>query len=157
MAELADLEARVRVLEDIEAIKKLKFKYWHCLDGKLWDELGDCFAEDIVINYPTVKSKGRKANVQFLKGRLGDVARTSIHQGHNPEIELTSDTTAKGIWALYDYIHDVKENTSWGGWASYEDEYAKENGEWKIKSTTLTRIHDLPSTAINTIPQPLIS
>ena len=33
-----DLEKRVRVLEDVEAIKKVKAKYWYCLERKLWDE-----------------------------------------------------------------------------------------------------------------------
>ena len=46
MTELRDLEARIRALEDIEAIKRLKHKYFRCIDKGLWDEIGNCFAED---------------------------------------------------------------------------------------------------------------
>jgi len=35
VADLAELEAKIRVLQDIEAIKKLKARYWRCIDKKL--------------------------------------------------------------------------------------------------------------------------
>ena len=43
MATLEELEARVRALEDVEAIRQLKYRYFRCLDLKRWDELGACF------------------------------------------------------------------------------------------------------------------
>ena len=139
---MADLEARIKVLEDIEAIKRLKAKYWRSLDKKQWDELGECFTEDVTGYFPTATSHGRKALVEFNMGLLGDKDIISIHQGHNPEIDITSDITAKAIWSLYDYILDTRANnprSARKGWAYYEDVYAKENGEWMIKSTTLIR------------------
>ena len=45
MADLAELEARIRLQEDMEHIRMLKAKYWRCLDRKLWDELTEVFAE----------------------------------------------------------------------------------------------------------------
>jgi hypothetical protein len=53
MADLAELEARIKRLEDIEAIKRLRHKYFRCLDGKLWDQMEDCFAEDVKTSYST--------------------------------------------------------------------------------------------------------
>ena len=65
MAELADLETQIRVLGDIEAIKKLKAKYWRCIDKKLWDELEDCFVEDAVADYrKNLNFQGRKVRVK---------------------------------------------------------------------------------------------
>jgi len=140
MSQLADLEARVRVLEDTEAIKKLKAKYWRCVDKKLWDELADCFAEDAAADYgPDIKLKGRKTIIQFLKDSLGRESVITAHEGHNAEIEITSETTAKGIWPLHDYVV-IQPNTRLNGWGHYEDEYVKENGQWKKKSTKITRI-----------------
>jgi hypothetical protein len=50
MSDVAELEARIGLLEegcrelrkmrDVEAIKRVKYKYFRCLDSKLWDELG---------------------------------------------------------------------------------------------------------------------
>ena len=43
---MSDLERRIRALEDVEAIKRLKYRYWRHLDLKQWDELAACFAAD---------------------------------------------------------------------------------------------------------------
>jgi len=142
MAELADLETQIRVLGDIEAIKKLKAKYWRCIDKKLWDELEDCFVEDAVADYgKNLNFRGRKAIIQFLKDNLGSDSVITVHQGHNPEIEITSDTTARGIWALHDYLV-FQPNITINGWGHYEDEYVKQNGEWKKKSIKETRLRE---------------
>jgi len=140
MAQLTDLETRIRVLEDIEAIKKLKAKYWRCVDKKLWEELEECFVEDATADYgPDIKLQGRRAILQFLKDSLGRDSVITAHEGHNPEIEITSATAARGIWPLHDYVV-IQPNTRMNGWGHYEDEYVKENGEWKKKSTKITRI-----------------
>ena len=146
MADLTDLEARIKRLEDIEAtkgdieaIKRVKYKYFRCLDSKLWDELAECFTEDATTNYRDGKwvCQGVDQIVQFLK-RLR-YTRLSVHQGHHPEIEVTSDTSAKGVWSFNDYVIDSQANTSLRGAGFYYDEYVKVNGEWKIKLTGYTR------------------
>ena len=38
----------------------------------------------------------------FLEPVLQDVV--TVHHGHMPEIELTSPTTARGIWAMEDML-----------------------------------------------------
>ena len=64
----------------------------------------------------------------------------SIHHGHAPEIEITSDTTAKGRWQLYDCICNIPAKTAFMGWGYYEDEYVKEQGKWKIKITKISHM-----------------
>ena len=127
-------------LGEIEAIKRLKYKYFRTLDLKKWNDMAECFTEDAKTSYSGGKYtfEGRDTIMGFLQKGLGP-ARISMHQGHHPEIELTSDTTAKGTWALQDYVIDLKRNTSLFGAAFYEDEYVKVNGEWKIKSTGYER------------------
>jgi len=127
-------------LDEIDAIKRLKYKYFRTLDTKKWDEMAECFAEDAKTSYSGGKYsfEGRDTIMSFLKKGLGP-HMISMHQGHHPEIELTSDTTATGIWALQDYVIDLKRNTSLFGAAFYQDEYVKVNGEWKIKFTGYER------------------
>jgi len=142
MVELIDLERRIRVLEDIEAIKRLKSKYWYCIDRKLWAELAHCFAEDVVMdNSPFITLKGRNEFVEYLRKLHGPNFITMSHQGHNPYIEITNETTAKGIWALRNNALDTQANRVFTGRGFYEDEYIKEKGEWKIKSTKLTYLY----------------
>lgn len=136
MTELGDLEARIKVLEDLEAIKRLKYKYFRCIDKGLWDEIGDCFAENGVADYgPDWVIQGRAAIVQFFKENIGPGYSMCVHQGHNPEIDITGDTTATGLWELDNFM--VAAETNMGIWiaAFYEDEYAKEKGKWTIKRT----------------------
>ena len=38
---LEELDARLRALEDIQAITQLKYRYFRLLDHQLWDELRD--------------------------------------------------------------------------------------------------------------------
>ncbi len=130
-------------MAEIEAIKRLKYKYFRCLDSKRWDELAECFTEDATSSFSSgaYSYEGRGAIVEFFKQGLPE-SRVSMHQGHHPEIELTSETTASGMWALEDYLIDVPGNWSMRGAAFYKDEYVKINGEWKIKSTGYERIFE---------------
>ena len=63
----------------------------------------------------------------------------SIHYGHMPEIEVTSPTTAKGIWAMTDYLR--LPNCIYKGYGHYEETYVKEKDGWKMKTILLTRLH----------------
>ena len=134
MVELAALEARIRVLEDIEDIKKLKARYWNCLDRKLWDELSKCFADDAVASFGRHgKFEGRKAVMGFFSGsRSARGSDVGIHQGHNPEIDITGDSTARGTWQLFRYSINKQANHGGRSAAFYYDEYITEKGEWKI-------------------------
>ncbi|GAG23052.1 unnamed protein product, partial [marine sediment metagenome] len=135
MANLEDLGKRIKVFEDIEAIKKLKVKYFHSIDRKRWDKLAECFSKDGIweSGRHQVKLEGVEAIVQFIKGQEGEDHIITTHQGHNPEIEITSDTTAKGMWALYYYKENIKEKIRRQSGAFYDDDYVKENGKWRIE------------------------
>jgi hypothetical protein len=138
MSDLTDLERRIRTLEDIEAIKRLKARYWNSIDNKRWEELADCYTEDIIFDDAHFGvMDGRDYIVKVLKRAMKNV-RTA-HQGHNPEIEIISDIAARGCWALNDHVDMVDQKTM-QGYSFYEDEYVKVNGAWKIKKSKLTYI-----------------
>jgi SnoaL-like domain len=136
-------------LEEIEQIKQLKARYFRLMDQKHWDEWNAVFTDDVVAVYHGVpganKSEGLTEN--RCSGRADLVAKVSgflskgisIHHGHMPEIELTSQTTAHGIWAMVDYL--LLPNFTLKGYGHYDEDYVKENGRWKIKRILLTRLH----------------
>jgi hypothetical protein len=146
MASPSELEARIVALEDIEAIKRLKYKYLRCLDTKQWDEMATTFAPDATTDYSDgeLKFSGRDAIMQFLKtsAMAGPSGLIGVHQVHHPEIELTSPTTAKGTWALYNYLLHKTEQTGLRLCAYYHDEYVKAGGQWLIKKTGYRRIFE---------------
>jgi hypothetical protein len=128
-------------VDDIEAIRRLKAQYFRTMDTKQWDEMRLVFTDGVVID--TTDSgggiiSGADAFMAFLRDTLGDVV--TVHHGHMPEIELTSATTATGIWALQDLL--VWPNgTRLQGYGHYHETYEKVGGEWRIASSRLTRLH----------------
>jgi hypothetical protein len=60
---------------------------------------------------------------------------------HAPEIELTSATTARGIWALEDVVR-LAPGVNLRGYGHYHETYEKIDGQWLITSSTLTRLRE---------------
>ena len=128
-------------MDDVEAIKRLKARYFRTMDTKDWDAMREVFTDDVVMDTTAAGGNlvtGAEEFMAFLRGALADAV--TIHQGHMPEIDVTSPTTATGIWALHDIV-------TWGngmrleGYGHYHETYEKIGGEWRIASSTLTRLH----------------
>jgi hypothetical protein len=131
-------------LQEIEAIKRLKYKYMRCLDLKRWDELAECFTDDATAAYGDGKYSfdGREQIMEFLRGALSPSSMVYSHRAHHPEIDVTSGTTARGTWALDDVVIETTAQITIRGAAFYYDEYVKVSGEWKIKSTGYQRVFE---------------
>ena len=131
-------------LQEIEAIKRLKYTYCRCLDEKRWDEMAQCLTEDATAAYSDGQYSytGREAIMQFLRDALAGHHMITSHRVHQPEIDLRSATTASGIWALDDIVIETNSNVVIRGAAFYRDEYAKLAGQWKITHTGYQRIYE---------------
>jgi uncharacterized protein (TIGR02246 family) len=127
-------------VDDIEAIKQLKARYFRTMDTKDWDGMRRVFADDVVMD--TTESgggvvRGADEFMTFLRATLDGVV--TVHHGHMPEITLTSPTTASGIWALEDRLR-WPDGSAMQGSGHYHETYEKTDGEWRITSSTLTRL-----------------
>jgi uncharacterized protein (TIGR02246 family) len=132
-------------VDDIEAIKQLKARYFRALDTKDWAAMRQVYADEVVVD--TTASGGSVITgadefMAFLSETLADVV--TVHHGHMPEIELTSPTTATGIWAMEDLLRwphgDMR------GYGHYHETYEKTGGTWRITTSRLTRLRvDMPS------------
>ncbi|MFC1823155.1 nuclear transport factor 2 family protein [Thermodesulfobacteriota bacterium] len=139
MTAKASLEAKIQRLEDMEAIKRVKYKYFRCIDRGLWDNLGECFAEQGVADYGgNSVLKGGEAITTYFKENIAPNFSICVHHGHNPEIDFTSETAATGVWQLESFL--VSSQTNIGLWIAgyYEEEYIKEKGEWKLNRLKVT-------------------
>jgi len=131
-------------LQEIEAIKRLKYVYLRCLDEKRWAEMAECFTADATAAYGDGQYSfaGRDAIMQFLRDALGGTNMITSHRVQQPEIDLTSATTATGTWALDDTVIETSSNTVIRGAAFYHDEYVKLGDQWKIKATGYRRLFE---------------
>ena len=132
-------------LVDIEEIKQLKARYFRYLDEKRWDDWGDVFTADALLDTSqdarNAVVSGRQKIVEMVSRVLASAI--TVHHGHMPEIEITSATTARGIWAMEDYLEYPGESDAYRihGRGHYHEEYEKEgDGQWRIKVLRLTRL-----------------
>lgn len=129
---------------DIEAIKQLKARYCRLLDTKDWAGWRDIFADDFVSDTTPsggVLITGADKFVEFITNTLGKPSQPTVHQVHAPEIELTSPSTARGIWALNDVVR-LAPGVNLAGYGHYHETYEKTDGRWRIKTSTLTRLRE---------------
>ncbi len=127
-------------LIEIEEIKQLKARYFRLIDLGKWDEFAELLTEDCEQSWQPAPGetadggRGREGVASFIRESLAGMR--SVHHGHMPEIEITSETTARGIWALYDHC-TAKGETIFDGAGYYYDTYEKHDGRWLIRSTRL--------------------
>jgi hypothetical protein len=125
---------------ELEALRQLKARYCRLLDTKDWSGWRALFTDDFVSD--TTESGGKRiegadAFVAFVRKTLG--TRITVHQVHAPELELTSATTARGIWALEDLIRFAP-GLGFRGYGHYHEDYMKGADGWRIRSSKLTRL-----------------
>jgi len=140
----------------IEEIKQLKSRYFHGIDEKDWEMLGATLAEDAVLDF----SGEVELHVGHHGVRAGDedpqdwivhggatgtkliaeiVAEiVTVHQGHDPQIALTAEDEATGIWSMYDCLDYGDE--VFHGYGYYRERYRRIGGRWQITYLKLTRL-----------------
>lgn len=127
-------------MDDVEAIRRLKARYFRTMDTKDWAGMRAVFTDDVVMD--TSESGGGVITgadefLAFLSETLADVV--TVHHGHMPEIELTSPATATGIWAMEDMLR-WPNGMELHGYGHYHETYEKTDGGWRIASLKLTRL-----------------
>lgn len=131
----------------VEEIKQLKSAYFFGLDHQDWELWREqVWAPDARLDVPEMgRNVGpRDELIAWVAEQSAD--QTSVHHGHMPIIDITSDTTATGLWAMEDRIYRTPENPLNGdtsfviGFGHYHERYVKLDVGWRILSTRLTRL-----------------
>jgi hypothetical protein len=140
----------VQRLLAIEAIKNTKARYFRCLDNKDAEGYAAVFAPDAQIDMRGESQDGSGlvvGNRNIAAYVLNSVAGImTVHHGHAPEIEITSDTSARGIWAMEDKLWKQAGSSSpvpfdaMHGYGHYHETYVLVDGQWLISTMTLKRL-----------------
>ena len=133
-------------LSDLEDIRTLKHRYFRGIDTADLALLGTLFTEDLTVDYRggtyRVRLEGRDNMLEFLANSFHSGA-VAMHHGHMPEITLTGEDSAEGIWYLEDIFIDVERKDHTIGSAIYRDAYRREDGLWKIARTEYDRVFEM--------------
>ena len=142
----------------IEEIRHVFAARLRALDEKRWDVYPTLHTGDVVSEtwggLPEDKQPqtggtsnrvvGPEALTAAICGMLGGPTHvTTVHHGHAPEITLTSDTTATGIWPMEDrlwWTNERGEEEYLHGFGHYHEEYRLQDGRWLISYRSLTRL-----------------
>jgi hypothetical protein len=140
----------IQKLLAFEAIKQTKARYFYGVDSRDWKIFASSFTEDVVMivpeqaGNPRAVVNGRDNVIELVSHAMAPV--TTMHFGHTPVIELTSDTTAKVIWAMEDHLWKREEfpdaipcNYAHGV-GHYLETYKLVDGDWLISHIELTRL-----------------
>ncbi|MET0661056.1 MAG: nuclear transport factor 2 family protein [Steroidobacteraceae bacterium] len=136
----------------IESIKQLKARYFRYVDTQDWQGFRTVLHDDakFYVSREQQIRAGMKAEdvnseealcggdviVEFVANSLRDAS--SVHHGYMPEIEITSEDTARGVWTMEDYVQWP--GVSLHGMGHYIETYARRDGEWRISTFQITRL-----------------
>ena len=126
---LEEMEKRLKVLEDIEAIKNMHNNYVYALASQHWDDMLDCFTEDAVADIWTHgPRKGKKEIRELFQGFEGKILPTHGHLVTQPVIRVDGDK-AEGHWILFLFIDEPTVQYYQG---KYECKYVREKDGWRF-------------------------
>ena len=148
---LEELEKRIRNLEDVEAIKQLHIKYILALNEQKFEEMIECFTDDIVeegILRDQAHNGKAELGAMLLRMQADQKAERLWKGGQlllHPVIRVDGDT-ATGTWSWFrlgmphtfrsEMGREVELFEPWQ--ARYDMEYRKVNGEWKMSRLKFT-------------------
>ena len=137
---LGTLERQVGELRDIEAIKQLKSRYIRMVDTQDWDGWRETMAEDIVQVTDMGVVGGREQIIAAVSEGLA--GGSIVHHTNAPEIELTGDDSARGVWATEDLVQVTVGGAplEFHGHGHYHDEFVRTPDGWRVVRSEETRL-----------------
>lgn len=137
------LEEEISILKDIEQINVLQRAYGYYMDNLMYDDAADLFTDDGYAEFgPTVligQDKIRNSFRNMTKKPFEGTKKLFLHMQLQGVVHIDQGSqTAKGRWQMLclsvDYLGKPPgELTPIISHGVYENEYAKDNGTWKIK------------------------
>jgi hypothetical protein len=133
---IAQLEIQARAASDYIAICNLQRAYGYYVDKTLYDEAADLFARSGRLE---IAGRGLFVGQQRVREylhKLPKLARGTVfnHMQLQPVITIAPNgSSAHGRWRAFIQIGWLGREARWGE-GTYENEYLREDGVWKISS-----------------------
>ena len=139
--ELAALQSEVKGLQqqavraqDYIAIANLQAIYGYYVDKSRWEDAADLFSANATLEIAGRGQFKGQARIREYLNQLGplEYGRLFNHMQLQPVINVAEDgMSAKGRWRSLMQVGHLGKEARWGE-ATYENEYVKDAGTWKI-------------------------
>lgn len=133
-------------LSDMEDIRVLKHRYFRGIDTADMAVLETLFTDDVEARYYgggyRVEVDGKADFLTFLANSFNSDS-VAMHFGLMPEVRMTGEDSAEGVWTLYDVFISLERQDHTYGSAVYKDVYRREGGVWKIARTHYDRVAEV--------------
>jgi SnoaL-like domain len=134
-ADVATLKQQAGRAQDYIDIANLQSIYGYYVDKSRWDDAADLFAGNA-----TLEIAGRglfvgQARIREYLHQLGELeyGRLFNHMQLQPVIHVAQDgNSAQARWRAFMQVGHLGKEARWGE-GTYENEYVKEGGQWKIR------------------------
>ena len=124
-----DLEARLKRVEDVQAIKDLRARYCFAVDEGRWDDLIAMFTEDAEVNMLGT-AKGRAELLPYFRDFVSGSLDNMWHFVHNETIRVDGDHAAGEAMVEVPCVADGQPRIIA---AKYYDEFERVDGQWLFK------------------------
>jgi len=143
-----DILARLRLLEDREAIRVLQATYCFLVDDRRFAELVDHhFTEDACCDFRDVTgamvpmvSQGRREILEFFTNVVGALLDDMSHTVHNERIRIDADTADSECYFELTAV-DRTSGKALVGAGRYLDRYRRDGGEWRFAERKARMFH----------------
>ena len=143
-----DLETRVKALEaavqnlgDQEALRALRYRYHEYINEGKFAAIPDLFTEDGDLDFGYLGKAHGRAELGKFFGGISQVLSFIKQFVHNHTIQVQGD---RGTGQSYLEAKTVSKGESYVVAGRYDDEYVKQNGEWKFKSMKVLPYFTVP-------------
>jgi ketosteroid isomerase-like protein len=141
--DLAGLDARLKKLEDIEAIRELRMQYHYCINESMFDRTADVFTEDAYVDFEQVATaKGREA-IRDLLIRLAQSLTIVKQFIHNHMVTVDGDTASGISYLDARYAQDGKSIIAA---VKFAEKYRRIPAGWKISEMVVKIYFTVPIT-----------
>jgi ketosteroid isomerase-like protein len=139
--DLASFDARLRTLEDIEEIRRLRMKYHLYMNEQQFHRIVEVFTEDAVVDFGELSRARGADEIRDLFKRIPRHLSMVKQFIHNHIVDVTGDT-ATGISFLDARYAQAGESVMVA--AKFDEDYVRTQAGWRVKEMRLGLYFSVP-------------
>ena len=147
MSTLADLERRIRRLEDRDSICELIARYGLVMDDRDMANMDALFTADVVVRSldGVMNATGRDVVVELFRGRF-KVLGPSNHVSHDKIIRFDDTDPDRATGLVLSHAEMNRKGQAMITAIRYQDAYRRDHGQWKFSERVLQFFYYVPAT-----------